>query len=66
MVVCERSIIFIKQILKIVTSAILERFEVKAKLVAPILKDNQLFGLLIAHITVELVLGSSLKIDLFS
>ncbi len=44
----------------------LERFEVKANLVAPILKDNQLLGLLIAHHCAETRAWQQSEIDLFT
>ncbi len=44
----------------------LERFEVKANLVAPILKDNQLLGLLIAHHCAETRTWQQSEIDLFT
>ncbi len=44
----------------------LERFEVKANLVAPILKDNQLLGLLIAHHCSETRAWQQSEIDLFT
>jgi len=49
---CERSIIFIKQILKILLHQHIERFGV-SKAGCTILKDNQLLGLLIAPVTVQ-------------
>jgi len=44
----------------------IERFEVKAKLVAPILKDNHLLGLLIAHHCSEPHAWQQTEIDLFA
>ena len=44
----------------------LERLEVKAKLVAPILKDNQLLGLLIAHQCSEPRAWQQSEIDIFA
>ncbi|AFZ28878.1 methyl-accepting chemotaxis sensory transducer with GAF sensor [Gloeocapsa sp. PCC 7428] len=44
----------------------LERFEVKANLVAPILKDNQLLGLLIAHHCATTRAWQQAEIDLFT
>jgi len=44
----------------------LERFEVKANLVAPILKDNQLLGLLIAHQCSQARAWQQPEIDLFT
>jgi methyl-accepting chemotaxis protein len=44
----------------------LEQFEVKANLVAPILKDNQLLGLLIAHHCSETRAWQQSEIDLFT
>lgn len=44
----------------------LERFEVKANLVAPILKDNQLLGLLIAHQCATTRAWQQAEIDLFT
>lgn len=44
----------------------LERFEVKANLVAPILKDNQLLGLLIAHHCSEPRTWQNTEINLFT
>ena len=44
----------------------LERLEVKAKLVAPILKDNHLLGLLIAHHCSEPHTWQQTEIDLFA
>jgi len=44
----------------------LERFEVKANLVAPILKDNQLLGLLIAHHCSKTRAWQQSEIDLFT
>lgn len=44
----------------------LERLEVKAKLVAPILKDNQLLGLLIAHQCSEPRTWQQSEIDIFA
>lgn len=44
----------------------LERFEVKANLVAPILKDNQLLGLLIAHHCAETRAWQQSEIDVFT
>lgn len=44
----------------------LERFEVKANLVAPILKDNQLLGLLIAHQCAANRAWQQSEIDLFT
>ncbi len=45
---------------------ILERFEVKASLVVPILTNNQLFGLLIAHQCSETRAWQQSEIDLFT
>lgn len=44
----------------------LEQFEVKANLVAPILKDNQLLGLLIAHQCATTRTWQQAEIDLFT
>lgn len=44
----------------------LERFAVKANLVAPIIKDNQLLGLLIAHQCSEPRAWQQVEIDLFT
>jgi methyl-accepting chemotaxis protein PixJ len=44
----------------------LERFDVKANLVAPILKDNQLLGLLIAHHCATTRAWQQAEIDLFT
>ncbi|PPS39114.1 methyl-accepting chemotaxis protein [Chroococcidiopsis sp. TS-821] len=44
----------------------LERFEVKANLVAPILKDSQLLGLLIAHQCATTRAWQQAEIDLFT
>ncbi|MBR8833911.1 MAG: GAF domain-containing protein [Stigonema ocellatum SAG 48.90 = DSM 106950] len=45
---------------------LLERFAVKSNLIAPILKDNQLFGLLIAHQCSEPRNWQQSEIDLFA
>jgi methyl-accepting chemotaxis protein PixJ len=45
---------------------LLERFRVKANLVAPIVRDNQLFGLLIAHQCSASRFWQSTEIDLFA
>ena len=45
---------------------VLERFEVKASLVVPILTNNQLFGLLIAHQCSETRAWQQSEIDLFT
>jgi GAF domain-containing protein len=45
---------------------LLERFEVKSQLVAPILKTDQLFGLLIAHQCAQVHHWEKSDIDLFS
>ncbi len=45
---------------------LLERFAVKANLVAPILKDNQLFGLLIGHQCSAPRFWQQFEIDLFA
>jgi len=44
----------------------LEQFEVKAKLVAPVIKDNQLLGLLIAHQCAKPRVWQQSEIDLFT
>ena len=43
-----------------------ERFGVKAELVAPIFRDNQLFGLLIAHHCLAPRIWQQMEIDLFT
>ncbi|QDL09793.1 chemotaxis protein [Brasilonema octagenarum UFV-E1] len=45
---------------------LLERFAVKSNLIAPILKNNQLFGLLIAHQCFEPRTWQQYEIDLFA
>lgn len=45
---------------------LLERFGVKANLVAPIIQNNQLFGLLIAHQCSDIRFWQSVEIDLFA
>jgi methyl-accepting chemotaxis protein PixJ len=45
---------------------LLERFGVKANLVAPIIQNNQLFGLLIAHQCSDVRFWQSVEIDLFA
>jgi methyl-accepting chemotaxis protein PixJ len=44
---------------------LLERFGVKANLVAPIIQNNQLFGLLIAHQCSDVRFWQAVEIDLF-
>ncbi len=45
---------------------LLERFAIKANLIAPIIKDNQLFGLLIAHQCSKSRFWQQTEIDLFT
>ena len=45
---------------------LLERFGVKANLVAPIIQNNQLFGLLIAHQCSDVRFWQAVEIDLFA